>query len=488
MTDKTDKKEKKRDIPEKEPKKKVSAISMLRLRQVEILEGLLGLALIVVINIFWFKDNLGFWGIRPHPYWIVILLIATRYGFLPGVFTAIAASLLLMIMLKVGYANIKWSVFLKVDFLSKPLLFLAGGIIIGEIREVYRRAYNQLSVKYNDLQELHQQLAESYQGLSRAKQEIDTWVVSREHTVSTLYEAAQGLKSLDEKDIYPAVLKLLLKFTEAESCSLYMLFKGKFILTEKNDIDTNSSFSRPKEVDSNIGQIGRVFTSKNTISLNRILSDQELMESKDYRPVVSAPLMDNHNRVLGIINIEKLPFIKFNPQTVRMTTLIADWCGSALENARVFKETHDKNIADDVTRAYTYQYCQFRLQEEFSRAKRYKFPSSLLAFEFDDYTSFSEQTRLDILTVFSLVLKNKLRTIDLLFHHKEINRFVLFLPNTPLEGANIVRKKVFDEIQAFNFKPYDDDRPLQVKVGAVSVEDSMKNYQEFIQKAFEAMK
>ena len=37
----------------------------------------------------------------------------------------------------------------------------------------------------------------------------DTHIISQEQTVSTLYEAAQSLRSLNEEDIYPSVLVLL---------------------------------------------------------------------------------------------------------------------------------------------------------------------------------------------------------------------------------------------------------------------------------------
>ncbi len=465
----------------------ISSKIFLPLQKNEFLEGLLALAVLMAINFFWFSDNLGFLKINPHPYWIVIIPIASRYGFKAGFVTAIMASIALMGMIKLGDPKFGFSEITNVRYFGTPLLFVAVGMIIGEVREVQRKKSEELSNAFKELQESFKNISGRYDALNKAKQEVDTWVVSQEHTVSTLYEAAQALKSLNEEEICPAVVELLKDFIKVEACSIYMLTENKLQLS--TTLDNKENTQRPPEVDLDDGIMGQVIALGDTISINTLINSESIKSSEDQNILICAPLLSSQSNVLGVLNIEMLPFIKLNPQTIRMASLIADWCGAAIENARTYQETKDKNISDDITGAYTHQYAQERLEEEFKRAYRYRYPLSLLSFEFVDFQIFSDFVKQDILTVFSLILKNKLRDIDLLFHDEESSRYILLLPNTPSDGAEVVKTKIAQEFDAFNFRPYEgkDDRVLHFKVGVSAISENMKEYNELVTHAFERM-
>src|SRR5919199_5380839 len=48
-------------------------------------EIVIGLAVLVAINLLFFRtDNWGFFDANPHPFWLIILPIAVRYGALPA--------------------------------------------------------------------------------------------------------------------------------------------------------------------------------------------------------------------------------------------------------------------------------------------------------------------------------------------------------------------------------------------------------------------
>ena len=461
------------------PKTKTTQKERLSPKNPEFVGGLLGLSLLVVINLLWFGDRIGFLEVHPHPYWIVILPIAARYGFRGGFWTGFLAAGIYVGMLKLGRHDLSLWDLPGTKYLITPVLFLVVGMIIGEIREVQKRKFEELQLDFEGLREAFDQLSRSHEAMNKAKQELDTRIISQEHTLSTLYDAAQALKSLQEKEIYPAVVDLVTSFLSAEACSIYVLSDNRLKLVISTGDQTKPE--RKKEVEVDDGMMGRAFSSGKTVSLNFFISSRDFGALDGSEIVISAPLMSSNKQTLGILNIEKLPFVKFNPQTVRMASLLADWCGAAIENARTYKETKDRNISDDITGAYTYGYLQERLKEEFSRARRYKRPLTVLSLDIADFQTFSNKVKQDVLTVLSLVLKNKLRDVDLLFHGGDPGRYVIILPDTPLESSLVPKQRMLQEINAFKFKPYEDENKLlHIEIAEKGLMENMEGPEDLI--------
>jgi len=463
-----------------------TGVSKQGFKKSEIIESLLGFAVITAINYFWFGENLGFYGVHPHPYWIIVLPAATRYGSRSGMIAGIMAAVMFLGMIKVINPDFGLVQLSQAKYFGLPLIFISVGLIIGEIREVQKRKYDELDVEYKSLYENNTLLVKRYNVLKSAKQELDTRIISQEHTVSTLYEAAQGLKTLQEKEIYPSIIDLLVRFISIKACSIYTLTGNKLVLAGW----LNEENRQPaQEASLNTGIMGHVITSVDTVSINTLISSEEYEAIAGSGIIISAPMISADKRIIGILNIEKIPFLKFNAQTIRMTSLLADWCGSAIENARTHKDTQDQNISDDITGAYTYQYCLSRIEEEFNRARRYKLICSIVIFEIVDFISFTKDMQEDMLGVLLIVFQNKMRTIDLLFCDQDPNRYFMFLPNTPFKGAQVLIQKLVNEINSFLFKPYksDENKLLQIRTGAAEFNPEMKEYKEFMIAAIEAL-
>lgn len=448
--------------------------------------GLLGLALIIAINLLWFRNDVGFFGVHPHPYWIVVLLIATRYGFRGGLWAGSLCAIAFVAFFKFARPGIAYRDLLDSGIFTMPLLFLVVGLIVGQIREFQKRQFNETKKELEEIRADFDQLSTSYEALNKAKQGVDTRIISQEHTLSTLYEAAQALKSLEERDIYPAVLELVHDFISAEAGSIYTLTENRLQLAASSG--TQEDIPRPQDVDPSEGMMGRALAAGKTISMNMLVAGKDFESSAASEIIISSPMIDSKNRMLGVLNIHKLAFDKFNPQAIRMISLLADWSAAAIENARTFRETKDRNISDDITGAYTANYLEERLKEEFNRARRYHLSFSTLVLCIEDFQTFSMKVKEDVLTVFSFIIQNKTRNVDLLFHSGDPGMYVILMPNTPLDGAKVVRGMILKEIEAFEFKPYEDkERTLHLRIGAAEIDEEIKEPDELIHNATEEM-
>ncbi len=404
-----------------------------------LVEALLGFALITAVNVMWFRANLGFVGISPHPYWIVVLLLSSRYGFLAGLFSGIVSATLAVGLSLIGRQGTTIYELWKL-LLGEPLLFIAVGCALGEISQGIKSRYEALLGEHGELQNSFVQLRERYDAVIKAKQEVDTRILSQEQTLTTMHETAQALRSLSEGELYPAALDMVAKFLGAEASSIYAFDAGR--LKFKAALGELENRKRPDDLLPDEGLMGRAFTSGHVASANVLLEMYEKGVLPDTDTLIAAPLVTSGNKVLGVLNIEQLPFLKFNSQTIRMAEVFSGWCADALENALLYTDTKSKTITDDITGAYTISYMNARLVEECARARRYKTDLAMIILDILGYVEYSESEQREILLSLSKALKTLLRNIDLLFSGDEPGRYIILMPNTPLIGAKVVGGKI----------------------------------------------
>lgn len=447
-------------------------------KRVYLLEAILGMGFIIAVNLLFFKENIGFVDVSPHPYLLVILPIATRYGFAGGLFSGILAGVCYFIFKAATFPDVSILDVMAFDVWGKPLMFIVIGAVLGEIRQVQMDRYNEMVVRHQELQANYDRQMEHLEALSKAKEEVDTRIVSQEHTLATLYEATLNLRSLEIQDIYPAILELLNDYTGAQECAIYI--RSKKGLTLKGAITLNGT--KPPETMrlSDSGLAMKALKTKRTQSLNTEIREDQMPE-RDV--LIAAPITtSDDSKVMGVIEILSMPFVKFTPTNVQMADLIADWCGAALENALIYNKTKDKLIADDATNAYRFDYLKKRLEEEFFRARRYKLELSLLVMDFLGPEKLEPAMAQAALQEISLVLKSKIRNIDLLFLNKKPNSFVLVLPTTPPIGAKVVAKNM-GEAFAELYTGMTDSPVTAMRIGVGAFEEGVDSHSDIYSEA-----
>ena len=134
------------------------------------LEILLGLALLSALNFYFFPDRPGFAGISPHPYWVVVLPVAARYGFFGGVWSGAAAGALYFILRAMAIPDVSLLDISVFEFWGLPLFFLVGGVVLGEIRQVQIRRQLEMVVERDDAKHALDRLENQYRTLAEAKE------------------------------------------------------------------------------------------------------------------------------------------------------------------------------------------------------------------------------------------------------------------------------------------------------------------------------
>lgn len=433
-----------------------------------ITEIVLGLGAITLVNFLLFRENLGFVNVAPHPYWLVVLLIPIRYGFFGGVAAGACAALLHMTFQGMEIPGVSTLEMSSYGFWGLPLFFLVTGTVLGEVRQSQIMRERGLIEDYADLRSMHERLQKQYRALSDAKEEVDSRVVSQEQTLSTLYESAQGLRSLEEQQIYPAVLELLRRNVHVRRSSLYLYKDGAFTLAAW----LGEGGPPPAEYVAGEGMMTRAVRFGTTQTLNTELFSENRPEGL----LISAPVSDIvTGRVFGVINVEDMPFLKFNPGNVKLVSLLADWCGSSLASARLHQETRAKLITDEIVHAYTPEYIRTRLKEEYLRAERYSLPLAVIALRLHGLDKLRSEVRDDALLAFSLALKAKIRAMDLLFLRDHDGGFALILPNTAEDDAKVVARNILKKYASFTEASGSNLSRVQIHAGVAGYSEAFES-------------
>jgi hypothetical protein len=321
---------------------------------------------------------------RFHPFEIVVLLVAARYGFVPGTITAILASLgyYSVILYRDGFSS-----FFPQEFsFLWPSVFLFSGMVIGDFHDDDRRKLEE-SERQRE-RERQQMRADRFriETLETALLELEKRFLLQPETVSTLYDVARSINTSDLNSLPAALLSALSRFVGVESAGVYRRSHAMWTLSE-----SFGSFPRRREIPVAEGMFGAADRSQGLVVLQSLLDSDagkspnakpESRGENESLPLFVLPVRCDGQDARWLIAIEKIPFQKIVPETFRMLEIIADWAGTQLSALEDYEETKKKVPVDPVTGFFQQGFFLERAKEELRKARRYKLPVSLLEITF----------------------------------------------------------------------------------------------------------
>jgi len=392
---------------------------------------------------------LEFYGIsslilpRFHPFLPLVLLIAARYGFLPGVVSALLGCLdyyLLLLWqdhwdsLMPGHFSFLW-----------PSAFLFSGMIVGELRDGESRRYSDLESQFIKEKDAARTATLQVEILIKAKKELEKRVFLDPNLATELFDVFRSLEK-DEVDSIPStLLSLCISFVGADSVALYRRNRDHFFL------EASAGFLQgPDRVDRSYLPFFRVYDLREpmTIRENGILPEIIFSSEKKHRPLCIYPVLSGEYRVEFLLVIWHAPFEKLTPDFFQMMRMIVDRASSRLEFLESHKKTRESVSIDESTGFLRPVFFARRAAEELSKSYRYQASFSLLEVSFRSNAGSKTDFRSALLSVREIV-KRLLRDVDFSGLTGDGKGICLCLPHTSLAGAEVVQKKflvLWDEI------------------------------------------
>jgi diguanylate cyclase (GGDEF)-like protein len=393
--------------------------------------------------------------------WITVIAIGIRYStpsaYVVGVAAAVSSALTFFLRPDIYPASLPIE---EVSQFVQSFLLFAGGIVAGGL-------VHGLHQRLAAAEEGHQQagakletLSERYEVLAQVKCELERQIVDSPASVVTLYEAAKRLQTLHAPELYRSILDLLGEVLGASACALYAQRGGHLGLRAARP---EVWPGRPDAIHEDGGLVHEALRERRVVTIHDRLSRVPAAELAHEPVLMAGPLLGHGGEPIGLLVVERLPFLKLTPTNVRLFGLIVDWASTALQNASRYEQTDKGGLEDDLTGAYTAVYTMRRLEEEFLRARRHELPLSIVLIELTGLLNLpvGHQSRLTQSLV--TFLHQRLRPADLVGHLPCADKLLVILPLAKLEEATSVARRI--EAEAAALTAYSDDARFSLKVG-----------------------
>src|SRR5918999_1920249 len=178
-----------------------------RLRVSALVEIAIFLAFMLLLD-YAASDGTRFWDVSPHPYWIIVLLVAVQYGTPEGLTTALTASL--MLLTKIPAQDVTQDMYAYLlSIAANPLMWLVAAVVLGELRRKHLRECQHLRQELAQARAREGKIAQSYEWVKEVKEKIDPRIAGQLRSQIAAYHAAKAMESLSPQEAVQGLEELV---------------------------------------------------------------------------------------------------------------------------------------------------------------------------------------------------------------------------------------------------------------------------------------
>jgi len=180
------------------------------------------LALALLIDWYFFAGD-RFINVQPHPFWIIVLLVAAQYGTSEALVATVAASAALLVG-NLPQQRLDQDIYAYLlDLARNPILWLATVIFIGEISSRHRSRIRELAQLLDTAERRERTVDAAYRKVAAAKSELEVRVAGQMKTVVALHQAAKAIDRARPEEVLLGVDKIVQAILNPRQYSVHLL-------------------------------------------------------------------------------------------------------------------------------------------------------------------------------------------------------------------------------------------------------------------------
>ena len=217
----------------------------------------------------------------------------------------------------------------------------------------------------------------------------------------------------------------------------------------------------------------------------------ETARGKGYQSFLAIPLIAQ-DRALGCMNLFLTERHEFTPDEIQLLSTFASQAAISIENARLFEETRQLAITDELTGLANHRQFYHQLAREVRRAQRYRRPLTLLMLDLDHFKGYNDRfghlAGDQALRETGEVLRRNAREVDILARYGG-EEFAIILPETDLKQAAYQAERIRAAIaaQAFRGRDSSPEGDLTVSIGVATLTADLRKIEELVHDADQAL-
>jgi diguanylate cyclase (GGDEF)-like protein len=206
------------------------------------------------------------------------------------------------------------------------------------------------------------------------------------------------------------------------------------------------------------GRIGWVAAHKVAMDVNDFIQEMrhsgtsiDLPAHSRFRTELCAPLV-YQRQVVGVLSIGGVSRHYKYEKTI--LSLIADLGSIALFNSKLFSQVEEAANSDGLTKLFNKRFFLEKLGAEIVKAEGGHYPVSVFIFDLDHFKHYNDsqghQAGDEVLKATGQILKDMVRPDDIAARYGG-EEFIVFLPQTPKDGAMKAAEKIREKVAAHPF-------------------------------------
>ncbi len=427
-------------------------------------EILFSVSIISVINYFYYPEDPLFLQFKINPFIILILFFSVFYGKVPGIMTLIlsmtgtilALNFIIMFDDTAGFPDTLGRIYsiysTGENYKSLVQFFFASfilSIIFGEIRDTLSTNIQKMRDQKIQLLKKITKIEQELNSIALVNEEYQDRILGQQNSLISLYSTMLTLNTLDLQSIYPNILEAIVKFSNAGKCSLWKYKRDESKLELLSSHGWEEQEKQEHKIMSDSDSITGWVARNNTLFSVKMLKKNQYLQKLDTKNnIITVPIIIEKS-VWGIINIEAMPFVKYNLYSEQLIIMISDLVAPIIGNAIRFGEISMMGDIDPITKLRTINEMFMILKDEFSRSMTNNIHLSLAIVEISNSReilgNFTEKESLTLVREISGLANQVAMGKGLIFQYKETFQFSVILPNMDHDGAAIFCLSIIEQ-------------------------------------------
>lgn len=430
--------------------------SLLRI----ILELLFFSIVIVIVN-FFFRQDPGFFDVIVNPYIALSLLAGAYYGRYYGIVSIFISAFLVAVPLSITWelvytktlTDIYWK-YLADQAIIPCSVALIGAFFFGSMRDALVKKYERVKALLTKISREKGVLKKETQGLKITNRELEKRLSTQKDSIISLYLRIQGLYTLNLKNSLGLILSTVQRFTGATSCSIweYVQEYKQLLLRLNAGWENTTDAATVITVDNSIE--GWVVRNNMIFTVKMVLQYENLRKLDTGRNIYTAPMLAGH-KIWGVLNIERIPFEKYNLYTEKLLLMILALAAPAIERAIEYESFMVKEPLNPFTGLPPFSQFYVYLEMEVNRMVVEKGTLSIIIVESVNYPDIVSDLGKEKIFKFMLEMAEDIKQLSgskaVFFHYKSDNQFSLLYPNLDFDGCSVFCLQI---LETLNQKEY----------------------------------
>jgi polysaccharide biosynthesis protein PelD len=430
--------------------------------------------ILFAVNMFLFPDNPGFSSLYGIPYLTAALFFAAYGGLLPGTITLALSALLIALpapfllrLLEGSAVQGYWNGLFEQTMvpLSVSLLLI---YVFSMLHKGYTDSNRRLLAKLKTMGQTKHLLSNKAKALEQVNSELEERISRQQESITALYNQIKKIKAVSVSAVIEVLIETVRIFTKAEQLSVwrYSTVDNRLKLTGSEGWKSDESAFT--EISSQDSIEGWVLRNNQFFSIRMLLQYENLRKIDQGRNILTIPIHFK-TRIWGILNIEKMPFNKYNLYTEQLLFIIVSLIEPSLENAVEYESLIRKEEIDAVTGLPLFSSFYRMLEEELNRTSLEQGKLSVIIVELINYPELTrefshEKTHL-LLSSIAKAVQDSTQSQGQAFHYKEENQLAFIFSNLDYDGASLFCLEILGKMNAPDWVIDYTDVSLEVIVG-----------------------